>query len=123
MEQELDGVVNYNIAAKKRGDQITFLRKIVRGSTDDSYGIEVAKLAGLPNEVIKRAKEVLASVEQTARALSTADKKEASVDDSLISMDDFIHDQVIEELKAIDLNTLSPYEAMSFLFNLKKRLQ
>jgi len=123
MEDELDGIVNYNIAAKKRGDQITFLRKIVRGSTDDSYGIEVAKLAGLPNEVIKRAKEVLASVEQTARAISTSDKKPETVDDSLISMDDFIHEQVIEELKAIDLNTLSPYEAMSFLFGLKKRLQ
>ena len=123
MEDELDGIVNYNIAAKKRGDQITFLRKIVRGSTDDSYGIEVAKLAGLPNEVIKRAKEVLATVEQTARALSTSDKAVEPVDESLISMDDFIHEQVIEELKAIDLNTLSPYETMSFLFNLKKRLQ
>ncbi len=123
IEVELDGIVNYNIAAKKRGDQITFLRKIVRGSTDDSYGIEVAKLAGLPNEVIKRAKEVLASVEQTARAISTSDKKPEAVDDSLISMDDFIHEQVIEELKAVDLNTLSPYEAMSFLFGLKKRLQ
>ena len=122
LEQEIDGVVNYNIAAKKRGDQITFLRKIVRGSTDDSYGIEVAKLAGLPNEVIKRAKEVLSSVEQTARAISTSEVKE-TVDDTLISMDDFIHEQVIEELKAVDLNTLSPYEAMSFLFNLKKRLQ
>ena len=124
MEEEFEGIVNYNIAAKKRGDQITFLRKIVRGSTDDSYGIEVAKLAGLPNEVIRRAKEVLASVEQTARALSTAEPKAATpVDDGLISMDDFIHEQVIEELKAVDLNTLSPYEAMSFLFNLKKRLQ
>jgi DNA mismatch repair ATPase MutS len=72
MEEEFEGVVNYNIAAKKRGDSITFLRKIVRGSTDDSYGIEVAKLAGLPNEVIKRAKEVLASVEETSRAIAEA---------------------------------------------------
>ena len=123
MEGEIDGIVNYNIAAKKRGDSITFLRKIVRGSTDDSYGIEVAKLAGIPNEVIKRAKEVLASVEQTAKAISTSDKAEPVVDDSLITFDDFVNDQVIEELRAVDINTLSPYEAMSFLFDLKKRLK
>ena len=121
LEDELDGVVNYNIAAKKRGDNITFLRKIVRGSTDDSYGIEVAKLAGVPNEVIKRAREVLASVEKTAKALSTSDKAEEK-DDSIITMDDYVNEQILEELKAIDLNTLSPYEAMSFLFSLKKRL-
>ena len=123
MEDEIDGVVNYNIAAKKRGDTITFLRKIVRGSTDDSYGIEVAKLAGIPNEVIKRAKEVLASVEKTARAISTSDTQEPEKDESLITIDDFVNDQIIEELRAVDINTLSPYEAMSFLFDLKKRLK
>ncbi len=123
IEGEIDGVVNYNIAAKKRGDNITFLRKIVKGATDDSYGIEVAKLAGIPNEVIKRAKEVLASVERTAKALSTSERVEEARDESLITMDDFVHEQVIEELKAVDLNTLSPYEAMSFLFDLKKRLK
>ena len=124
LEEELPGVVNYNIAAKKRGDGITFLRKIVRGSTDDSYGIEVAKLAGLPNEVIKRAKEVLASVESTAKALQApTTKKEEKPDDGMISFEDCINEQVIDELRAVDLNTLSPYEAMSFLFTLKKRLQ
>ena len=123
LEEEMDGIVNYNIAAKKRGDSITFLRKIVRGSTDDSYGIEVAKLAGLPNEVVKRAKEVLASVEKTAKALSTTEREITPVDDTLITLDDYVESQVIEELKAVDLNTLSPYEAMSFLFDLKKRLK
>ncbi len=124
LEAELPGVVNYNIAAKKRGDSITFLRKIVRGSTDDSYGIEVAKLAGLPNEVIKRAKEVLADVEATAKALQAPSvKKEEKVDDTTISFEDCINEQVIEQLRGVDLNTLSPYEAMSFLFDLKKRLQ
>jgi DNA mismatch repair protein MutS len=123
LEAELTGVVNYNIAAKKRGDNITFLRKIVRGSTDDSYGIEVAKLAGVPNEVIRRAKEVLSQVEQTAKALQTPSvAPKAAVDDGMISMEDIANEQVLEELKAVDLNTLSPYEAMSFLFNLKKKL-
>ncbi len=123
MEEEMEGIVNYNIAAKKRGDNITFLRKIVRGSTDDSYGIEVAKLAGLPNEVIRRAKEVLATVEKTARALTTSDAKAEERDESLITFDDCVNEQVIEELKAVDINTLSPYEAMSFLFNLQKRIK
>ena len=123
MEDEFEGIVNYNIAAKKRGDSITFLRKIIKGSTDDSYGIEVAKLAGLPNEVIKRAKEVLGSVERTAKALSESQVEKKEVDDSLITFDDCVNDQIIEELKAVDINTLSPYEAMSFLFDLKKRLR
>ena len=126
MEDEFEGIVNYNIAAKKRGDSITFLRKIVRGSTDDSYGIEVAKLAGLPNEVIKRARDVLASVEETSKAISekkVEKKKPLMIDDGAISFDDCINEQVIEELKAADLNTLSPFECMSFLFDLKKRLQ
>ena len=123
LEEELDGVVNYNIAAKKRGDSITFLRKIIRGSTDDSYGIEVAKLAGLPNEVIRRAREVLASVEATAKAVQTAPTENTKQqDDTLITMDDCVNAQVIDALRGMDINTLSPYEAMSFLFDLKKRL-
>ncbi|HPU18550.1 MAG TPA: DNA mismatch repair protein MutS, partial [Bacillota bacterium] len=63
LEDELEGAINYNIAAKKRGSDITFLRKIVRGGTDDSFGIEVAKLAGLPSEVIKRARAILDEIE------------------------------------------------------------
>ncbi len=123
MEDEFEGIVNYNIAAKKRGDSITFLRKIVRGSTDDSYGIEVAKLAGLPNEVIKRAREVLASVEATSKAISLGEEpKNAPADDGMITLDDCVNEQVIAELKAVDINTLSPFECMSFLFDLKKRL-
>ena len=130
MEEEFEGIVNYNIAAKKRGDSITFLRKILRGSTDDSYGIEVAKLAGLPNEVIKRAREILASVEETSKAIAESTeggigkrKKAAARDDTLISFEDVTNEQVIAELKAVDLNALSPFECMSFLFDLKKRLQ
>ena len=125
LEEEFPGIVNYNIAAKKRGDSITFLRKIIRGSTDDSYGIEVAKLAGLPNEVIKRAKQVLEVVERSAKTLTTTDHGSVAEekDDTLISFDDCIRDQVLDELKCVDINTLSPYEAMAFLFNLQKRLK
>ena len=128
MEGEYDGVVNYHIAARKRGDSITFLRKIVRGSTDDSFGIEVAKLAGLPNEVITRAKQVLRSVEDTAKAVREATdggetKKQNEPDDGQITFEETAGDMVIAELKAADLNTLSPFECMSFLFDLQKRLK
>ena len=130
MEEEFEGIVNYNIAAKKRGEDITFLRKIVRGSTDDSYGIEVAKLAGLPTEVIKRAREVLCSVESTSRAISESaeggigpKKKAEKRDDTLISLDDCINEQVIRRIKEVDLNTLSPLECMSLLFDLKKQVE
>ncbi len=124
MENEFEGIVNYNIAAKKRGDNITFLRKIVRGSTDDSYGIEVAKLAGLPQEVIKRAKEVLRSVEESAKSIKLTDKDDRTEgkDDGLISFEDVAGEQVIEEIKNTDINTLSPYECMTLVFNWKKRL-
>ena len=124
MENEFDGIVNYNIAAKKRGDSITFLRKIVRGSTDDSYGIEVAKLAGIPNDVVKRAKEVLATVEESAKSIRLTDReeKQSIKDESVISFDDCMSDQVIEEIKNTDVNTLSPYECMTLIFDWKKRL-
>ena len=127
MEDEFEGIVNYHIAAKKRGDTVTFLRKIVRGSTDDSFGIEVAKLAGLPNEVIKRAREVLASVETSADVLRDAvnggAKAPAPKDDSLITLDDCMGAQIVEELRKVDLNTLSPYECMNLMFEWKKQVK
>ena len=126
MEESYDGIVNYHIAAKKRGDTITFLRKIVRGSTDDSYGIEVAKLAGLPNEVIKRAREVLAQVEESSKAVREAvdavnGGTKKSQDEGLITMDDMLGNQLMEELRQVDLNTLSPFECMTLMFEWKKR--
>ena len=126
MEESYDGIVNYHIAAKKRGDSITFLRKIVRGSTDDSYGIEVAKLAGLPGEVIKRAREVLAQVEESSKAVRDAvdtvnSGGKKSADEGLITMDDMLGNQLMEELRQVDLNTLSPFECMTLMFEWKKR--
>ncbi len=126
LEDEFDGIVNYNIAAKKRGDSITFLRKIVKGSTDDSYGIEVAKLAGLPSEVVKRAKEVLATIEKTSATLRTSEKESQPLmieEEDTISFEECLRDKAIEELKAIDLNTISPYEAMQLLFEIQRKLK
>ena len=123
MEDEFSGIVNYNIAAKKRGDDIIFLRKIIRGSTDDSYGIEVAKLAGLPNEVIKRAKEILATVEKTSRTLTTSNSNVVEEMESLITFEDITEKSVIEDIKKIDINTMTPVEAMNLLFELNNRLK
>ncbi len=127
MEGTYDGIVNYHVAAKKRGDSITFLRKIVRGSTDDSYGIEVAKLAGLPNEVIRRAREILATVEASSRAVRDAVDAEVAptptADDGAITMDDMIGARLVEDIRALDLNTLSPYECMSLLFEWKRQVR
>jgi DNA mismatch repair protein MutS len=123
MEDEFSGIVNYNIAAKKRGDDIIFLRKIIRGSTDDSYGIEVAKLAGLPKEVIKRAKEVLVTVEATSRNLTTSNSNISDELDNLITFEELTEKSVIEDIKKVDINSMTPVEAMNLLFELNNRLK
>ncbi len=125
LEGNIPGVVNYNTACKKRGDDITFLRRIVRGGTDDSFGIEVAKLAGVPESVIRRAKEVLSSVEGNTRASETGGKIAADIsekDDASmqIGFADMENSKVVEALKAIDVTTLTPIEAMNKLYELQK---
>ncbi len=122
MEDEFDGIVNYNIAAKKRGDSITFLRKIVRGGTDDSYGIEVAKLAGVPNEVVKRAKEILADIETDKPAVKSVKREEPAGFDLFSGITESKESEVSDRLRQADLNTLTPIEAMNLLFELKKML-
>ncbi len=124
MEDEFDGIVNYNIAAKKRGDNIIFLRKIVRGGTDDSYGIEVAKLAGVPNEVVKRAKEILKDIESNSRIAdgSGVKKQNEHTPDLFSAILQSKDSEVADRVRAVDLNTTTPIEAMNLLFELKKIL-
>jgi DNA mismatch repair protein MutS len=122
MEDKLDGIVNYNIAAKKRGDSITFLRKIVRGGTDDSYGIEVAKLAGVPSDVVKRAKEILAEIESDKPVVRAERREEPQGFDLFTNIEASKESEVIDRLREADLNTLTPIEAMNLLFELKKSL-
>ena len=120
LEQILDGVKNYNIAVKKRGDDITFLRRIVPGGADDSYGIEVAKLAGIPDSVILRAKEILKELSfENSGSKKTVIKNNEVQSDQLSLIPDSSN-AVCEKLKSIDLNTLTPIEAMNLLFELKK---
>jgi len=119
MEQKLSNVKNYNIAVKKRGDQMIFLRKIVPGATDDSYGIEVAKLAGIPNAVINRAREILDELESGKSEVVV--QKVAEPEDQL-SMLDLRSQDVCAALEKITLETLTPIEAMNELYRLKKML-
>ena len=119
MEQELPGVRNYNIAVKKRKDDIIFLRKIVPGGTDDSFGIEVAKLAGLPAPVVTRARAILKSLEEGKRQGEPA--PQAQPDDQ-ISMLDLGAGEVRRRLEAITVETLTPIEAMNLLYELKQLL-
>lgn len=120
LEAEIDGVKNYNIAAKKRGGDIIFLRKIVPGGADDSYGIEVAQLAGVPGSVIRRAKDVLGNLE----AGSGTPAKQPERDESgQISLSEACGGEISEILRGTDLNTISPLEAMNLLFELKKKVE
>jgi DNA mismatch repair protein MutS len=121
LENEIEGVKNYNISAKKRGDEIIFLRKIVPGGADDSFGIEVASLAGVPDSVIKRAKSVLKSLEDsqsTPREVKTAPQSDCAQ----LSMLDMGSNEIVSVLQATDFNTLTPIEALNLLFELKKKL-
>ena len=121
MEELLDGVKNYNIAVKKRGDDITFLRRIVPGGADDSYGIEVAKLAGVPNSIINRAKEVLHELE-SSKGESHIDPHAELPQDGQMSLLAAAQSPVIEKLQNVDLNTLTPIESMNLLYELKKMI-
>ena len=127
MEGMLNGVNNYSIAVKKRGDDITFLRRIVHGGADQSFGIEVAKLAGVPSADTKRAKAILKELE--ANKIEIDFKAEEAVEEE--PTDDEIQfnfkakstDEILELLKATDVNTLTPIEAMQTLYDLKKKAE
>ena len=117
MENELTGVKNYNIAVKKRGDDIIFLRRIVRGGADDSYGIEVAKLSGIPDSVINRAKVIL---KQTLES-GIVTYRTTAAPDAQIPIEMQGATELLRELQMLDVNTLTPIEAMGILFDLANR--
>ena len=120
MEDKLPNVKNYNIAVKKRGDQMIFLRKIVPGATDDSYGIEVAKLAGIPNVVISRAREILEELEAEGGKVHTPPPVQEPEDQ--VTMMDLTGQQIMAALSAISVETLTPIEAMNELYKLRKMM-
>ena len=127
LEGKLDGVKNYNISVKKRGSTITFLRRIVRGPADGSYGIEVAKLAGVPAGVVNRAREILLELESEDRKLRAGarpDFEKADEQEEMplqISLQSERDDEIIDELKNIDADTLTPLEALTTLYKLAQK--
>jgi DNA mismatch repair protein MutS len=120
LEESVDGVKNYNIAVKKRGDDITFLRRIVRGGADDSFGIEVAKLAGVPNKIVNRARQVLAELEsgQQVTMPKKRGKKREEQPEMQLALTPPNETEIMERLKKLDVNTLTPIECMNTLFEL-----
>lgn len=122
MEGLLDGVKNYSIAVKKHGDDITFLRRIVKGGADESFGIEVAKLAGVPNSVVKRAKAILKELEANKTEIDFKAEDAVIEDDDIQEMQyNFAaneRDEIIKILQATDVNSLTPIEAMQTLYDL-----
>ena len=138
LEGTLSGVNNYCIAVKEQGDDIVFLRKIVKGGADKSYGIQVAKLAGVPDPVIRRAKELveeLASADITARAKEIAEMNAApgghkpvpKPDDvelaQLTLFDTVREDDIIKEIGEMELGTMTPIDALNTLYRLQTRLK
>ncbi|QAT49850.1 DNA mismatch repair protein MutS [Caproiciproducens sp. NJN-50] len=123
LEDLIPGVKNYNIAVKKRGDDITFLRRIVRGGADDSYGIEVAKLAGVPNRIITRAKQILSELDngdEISPPKRRAAKSGEEEDDLQMALTPPNHSEILDRLGTLDVNTLTPIECMNALFELTK---
>ena len=117
LENTVRGVRNYNIAAVKRGDDITFLRRILPGAADESYGVEVAKLAGLPECVIERAKKILSELEgANPRPKKKQQRQKEEQQMTLIPQ----QSEVEKRLSSIDINKLTPMESMNILFELIK---
>ena len=138
LEGTMSGVTNYCIAVKEQGDDIVFLRKIIKGGADESYGIQVAKLAGVPDTVIERAKELveeLSSADITVRAKEIAQQsanvaakktvaKPDEVDMLQMSIFDTVkNDDIIKEIEDVDISNMTPFEALTFLNQIQSKLK
>lgn len=139
LEGTLDGVNNYCIAVKENGDDIVFLRKIIKGGADKSYGIQVAKLAGVPDTVIERAKELVADLSDAdislkARDIAQYSKKQEKLVDSYKKVDDLEvkqmslfdtvnNDDIIEDIKTLDISNMTPIDALNTLYKLQGRVK
>lgn len=135
LEGKLNGVNNYCIAVKEQGDHIVFLRKIIKGGADKSYGIQVAKLAGVPDSVIQRAKELVeelsaADITEKVKEMraegntKTKKKKYDQLEMDQISLFDTVREEdIIDELKEIEISTLTPIDALNTLYRLQNKLK
>jgi DNA mismatch repair protein MutS len=125
LAEQLSGVKNYHVSVKEAGGSVVFLRRVEPGAADRSYGIEVAKLAGLPNEVVVRAREVLAEHESSERRLSEHLTPGSSTEPerpTQLTIFTPLSQPVLEKLREVDLNRLTPLEALNLLAELKKEI-
>ncbi len=121
LEGDLEGIKNYSVLVKEVGKSIAFLRKIVPGGADQSYGIEVAKLAGLPKHLLNRAKEILHKLERKDQVLKSKAQKKESFDDIQMGLFDLEKEGILEELKEVNILMMNPLEAFDFLRDLSSR--
>ena len=124
LEGKLQGIKNYRISVKEVGDDIIFLRKIVRGGADKSFGIQVARLAGLPQEVIKRAKDILHELEASDINIdhdSILDKANAGAPQQITLFGPASPDDIMQELRNVDVNSITPMEALNMIYDLHLR--
>ena len=139
LEGTLDGVNNYCIAVKENGDDIVFLRKIVKGGADKSYGIQVAKLAGVPDVVLNRAKELVvdlsdADISQKAKDIAQYSKKVEKMNDrykkvnelevkQMTLFDTVKDDDIIKDIKELDISNMTPIDALNILYKLQGKVK
>ena len=123
LENKLEGVKNYSIAVKEKGEDIIFLRKIVKGGTDESYGVHVAKLAGVPQVVTKRANEILKTIERkNVLNNKKIEKQEKGITDGQLTMYNYKLAEIAHELDKIDINELTPIDALNTLVKIKEKM-
>ena len=124
LEEKIDGVKNYQVAVKEKGEDIVFLRKILPGGTDESYGIHVARLAGVPKKVISRANEILKTLEKKVKIREKQEEKEMKKQVSgQLDMYNYKLADVASELDKIDVNELTPIEALNAIVKIKEKLK
>lgn len=122
LADEIPGVVNYTIAAKKKGEELIFLRRIIKGAADDSYGIEVAKLAGVPGEVIRRARVILGTLEKKSEAADRlfAENEQEAPESENVSLEDIGTEELRRRISELDMDMMTPRDALELLYDLKK---
>ena len=124
LESKVDGIKNYQVAVKEKGEDVIFLRKIIPGGTDESYGIHVAKLAGAPRKMLNRANEILKTLEKKVRIKEKAEEKEMKKQVSgQLDMYNYKLADVALELDKIDVNELTPIDALNAIVKLKEKLK
>ncbi len=134
LEEQLHGVKNYSIAVKEDNDSIVFLREIIPRKADQSYGIEVARLAGLPDKVIKRSKEILNKLENNDNnksshkkyleaAITKEENTQNHVDHNDLTLFNYVYEEIIEKIKSLELDQMTPIEVMNYIYNLQNKLK